>query len=129
MHRARSKLPRSGAVSLPSPIQHIFYINTPSATRDLRRISSSQSGWLSPDRDEDAQRLHLAVRPTGIARSFRTIHVDILQARLCVPPSNVVALEAQPQIRHLLALPFVIVRVEIGNAQHAIRLQDARQFF
>jgi hypothetical protein len=46
-----------------------------------------------------------------------------------IPLVNVIALEASPQIGHLITLPFVIVRVEIGNAQHAIRLQDARQFF
>jgi hypothetical protein len=67
-----------------------------------------------PNRYEDAQRLHLAVRSAGIARSFGAIHDDVVQARCCEPASNVVPLEAQPEISQLFALPFVIVRVEIG---------------
>ncbi len=71
---------------------------------------------LPPDRYEDAQWLYLTVRAAGIARSFRAIYVDVMQARFRKPAPNIVPLEAQPEIGHLLALPFVIVRIEIGDA-------------
>lgn len=66
---------------------------------------------------KDAERLDRAIRTASVARALGASHLNVLQSGLGEPAANVLALKTQPQIGHLLALPFVIVCVQIGDAQ------------
>ena len=68
----------------------------PTALRYGMLSRNALSSLLSPDRHEDAQRLHLAVGAAGMARPFRAIHVDVAQSCFRKPLPNIISFEAQP---------------------------------
>ena len=80
---------------------------------------------LAADGDEDAQRLYIAVWTAGIASSFSAIYIQLLQACLREPIPDLRPIEPQPEIRHALALPFMVMGVQVGDAKHAARLEQA----
>lgn len=68
----------------------------PIGTSRLDRLRFILKRLLPPDRHKDAERLHCSVGRSRAARSLRAIDIDLFQARLRIPPANVIALKAQP---------------------------------
>ena len=86
---------------------------------------AGRSLWFAADGGEDAQRLYTAIGAAGIASTFGAIYVQLLQACLREPIPDLHPIEAQPEVRHALALPFMVMLVQIGDAKHAAGLEQA----
>jgi len=79
--------------------------------------------------NKDTQWLNLTIWATGIASSLGAIDIDFSQPCLSKPVVDVFTFETKPEIGHLFTLPFVIVAIQVSDAQHPARLEHLHHLF